>query len=220
MRIYLTFNQNDQLIPFNYQPLLTGCLHKWIGSSNAVHGKTSLYSFSWLQNVKTSKKGILLGNRTSCFFSFYDEQLAKKVIQGIIDQPELFEGSSVQDVSIRPDPIFSGKETFWASSPIFIKRPLENGKEKHYSFQDEESNQLMTQTLKTKLKTVGLPDKNVSVKFDISYTGAKTKVVPYNKINNKANICPVIVEGSPEQIAFAWNVGIGNSTGIGFGSLK
>ena len=28
------------------------------------------------------------------------------------------------------------------------------------------------------------------------------------------------LKGSPEQIAFAWDVGVGNSTGIGFGALK
>ena len=41
-----------------------------------------------------------------------------------------------------------------------------------------------------------------------------------NGIKNKASICPVIVKGTSEQIAFAWNVGVGNSTGIGFGALN
>jgi CRISPR/Cas system endoribonuclease Cas6 (RAMP superfamily) len=30
----------------------------------------------------------------------------------------------------------------------------------------------------------------------------------------------VIIKGTPEQLAFAWNVGLGNSTGIGFGALN
>jgi CRISPR/Cas system endoribonuclease Cas6 (RAMP superfamily) len=30
----------------------------------------------------------------------------------------------------------------------------------------------------------------------------------------------VIVEGSAEAVGFAWNVGIGNGTGIGFGALR
>lgn len=220
MRIYLTLKESDKLIPFNYQPLLTGCLHKWIGDENIIHGKTSLYSFSWLQNVRASKKGLSLKQNSSCFFSFYDENLAKKVINGIIDKPELFQNSSVSDVSIQPDPEFSEKESFSVSSPVFIKRRLEDGKEKHYSYRDEESGKLMTETLQTKLKIAGINHKNVKVNFDENYSGAKTKVVPYDSIKNKANVCPVIVQGSPEQVAFAWNVGIGNSTGIGFGSLK
>ncbi|MGN9307593.1 CRISPR-associated endoribonuclease Cas6 [Enterococcus faecium] len=56
--------------------------------------------------------------------------------------------------------------------------------------------------------------------FDRTYYAAKTKLVYYKNIGNKTSICPVIIEGTPEQIAFAWNVGVGNSTGIGFGALK
>lgn len=220
MRIYLTFKKSDQLIPFNYQPLLTGCLHKWIGDKNNIHGEASLYSFSWLQNVRASKKGVSIKQDSGCFFSFHDELLAKKVVNGILDKPELFFGSQVMDISIRPTPNFTGKETFFSSSPIFIKRSIENGKEKHFTYLDKESDELMTQTLQTKLKKAGITDEGISVQFDTNYSGAKTKLVPYNNIKNKTNICPIIVEGTPEQLAFAWNVGIGNSTGIGFGSLK
>lgn len=220
MRIYLTLNNSDQITPFNYQPLLTGCLHKWIGDKNKIHGQTSLYSFSWLQNVRASKNGLSIKQDSTCFFSFHEDELAKKVVQGIMDEPDMFNGSAVRDISIRPTPDFSEKERFVAASPIFIKRRIENGKEKHYSYRDEQSNHLMTQTLKTKLEAAGMDSDNVTVYFDSSYPGAKMKLVPYNHIKNRTNICPVIIEGSPEQIAFAWNVGIGNSTGIGFGSLK
>ncbi len=79
---------------------------------------------------------------------------------------------------------------------------------------------LLTETLKRKLKIAGLPDDKINVSFQSDYSGAKTKIIYYNNIGNKVNICPVIIEGTPEQIAFAWNVGVGNSTSIGFGALK
>lgn len=44
-------------------------------------------------------------------------------------------------------------------------------------------------------------------------------MVTYRGIGNRANMCPVIIDGRPETKAFAWEVGIGNSTGIGFGSI-
>jgi CRISPR/Cas system endoribonuclease Cas6 (RAMP superfamily) len=34
------------------------------------------------------------------------------------------------------------------------------------------------------------------------------------------NWCPIIIKGKPETKLFAWNVGLGNSTGIGFGAIK
>lgn len=138
-------------IPFSYQPLLTGCLHKWIGLENKEHDRTSLYSFSWLQNVKTSKSGIDLKPNSTCFFSFHDDQLAKKVISGIMDDPALFCGVEVRGVDMRLTPEFSTEERFIASSPILIKRADENHKEKHFAFEETESNTLMTQTLQTKL---------------------------------------------------------------------
>jgi len=60
----------------------------------------------------------------------------------------------------------------------------------------------------------------LNVYFDIDYTSAYTKGTMFKGIFTKGSVCPIIVEGSSEQIAFLWDVGIGNSTGIGFGSLS
>ena len=58
MRIYLQLSNSKETIPFNYQSYLTGAIHKWIGTNNAVHGASSLYSFSWLQNIDTVREGL------------------------------------------------------------------------------------------------------------------------------------------------------------------
>ena len=77
----------------------------------------------------------------------------------------------------------------------------------------------MTETLKSKMKLVNLEDETLKIAFDKSYSKAKTKLITYNGINNKASLCPLIIKGKPKTKAFAWNVGIGNSTGIGFGAI-
>jgi hypothetical protein len=41
----------------------------------------------------------------------------------------------------------------------------------------------------------------------------------YRNISMRVNKCPVIIKGRPETKSFAWNVGIGNSTGIGLGAI-
>jgi CRISPR-associated endoribonuclease Cas6 len=66
----------------------------------------------------------------------------------------------------------------------------------------------------------GLQDNTLDIRFDTSYSGAKTKLISYGKIKNRVSVCPIIIKGTPETKAFAWNVGVGNSTGIGFGALK
>jgi len=107
-------------------------------------------------------------------------------------------------------------------SPVFIReysKGNENKRAIHLTYADPKADALLTATLKHKLKTAGL-DYNVEVKFDRTYQNPKTKIVTIKNIKNKANFCPVIIKGDPLAIAFAWNVGIGHSTGSGFGALK
>ncbi len=220
MRLHIKTSKANQKIDFNYQPLLTGCVHKWIGKDNVEHGKMSLYSFSWLYNVVVSKEGIRLKNGAAFNLSFYDEQLAKTVIKNILQQPEMFAGARVVDVMIEETPKFSEKERFLLGSPVLIKRYDENQYATHFTFSDEKSDEYLTETLRNKAKIAGLYANDVKVYFDRSYHSPKTKIITYKGIQNKVNICPVIIEGRPEMVAFAWNVGVGNSTGVGFGALK
>lgn len=220
MRLHIKLSRNTEAIPFDYQKKLTGCIHKWMGEKNEEHGFVSLYSFSWLKGVTAVENGLNLHRDSYLFLSLYENILAKKLVQGIIDNADMFCGVMVREVLIQETPQFDEQEKFFAASPILIKRKLEDGREKHFSYEEENTDDLMTETLQTKLRSAGLPDGGVRVRFDRTYPGAKTKLVGYGKIKNKANICPVIINGSPEQIGFAWDVGIGNSTGVGFGSIE
>lgn len=219
MRLYLNLSKNVETIPFNYQHLLTGAIHKWIGKGNNEHGDISLYSFSWLQNVRTSNKGITLTQDSYFFISAYGERLLKEILKGIMDDPAVCCGAEVYDVQIMETPTFDNKKQFYLGSPVFIKRRFEND-EKHIIFSDESSGKYMTETMCKKLMIAGLSGEGLSIQFDKSYSNPHTKLIHYKTIKNRANMCPVMIEGTTEQIAFAWNVGIGNSTGIGFGALK
>jgi CRISPR-associated endoribonuclease Cas6 len=70
------------------------------------------------------------------------------------------------------------------------------------------------------MKLAGLEDDTLEIQFDRENPRATTKLINYKEIKNRTNWCPVIIKGKPETKLFAWNVGIGNSTGIGFGAIK
>lgn len=218
MRIYIKIRSENKLVPFNYQPAITGAIHKWIGK-NEVHDKTSMYSFSWLKGGRKNGDSLVFENETSFEFSAHDNALIKSVVKGIQNDPVLNYGLEVSEIVIQETPKFSNKETFFVASPVLVKR-TEEEREIHFTYDQLEADRLLTETMKTKLRRAGLDDSNIQLSFDRSYYGAKTKLVYYKNIGNKTNICPVIIEGTPEQIAFVWNVGVGNSTGIGFGALK
>jgi CRISPR-associated endoribonuclease Cas6 len=218
MRIYLTLSKNTEIVPYAYQQLLTGVLHKWIGK-NDVHDEISLYSFSWLKNGKASAKGINFPTGATWFISSHDPDMLKKIIGGIQQSADLFCGMTVAEVSIQEDPTFSEAERFVVASPVFIKRRDENRKEFFY-YDHPNAGTLLTETLAKKLEKAGLNAENISVEFDKSFPRPSIKGTSYYGIHSKGSICPVIIKGTPQQIAFAWNVGLGNSTGIGFGALN
>lgn len=220
MRIYLRLSIPKDVIPFNYQPYFTGAIHKWIGPKNNSHGSLSLYSFSWLQNISViERKGIKISEDSFFFISAHNEDLIKKIIKGIREQPSICFGMGITEIHLVDTPSFSGVHTFMTASPIFIKRRFDNN-EKHITFDQPSSDLYLTETLKKKLQSVEMSDEGIGVSFDRSFPNPRTKIVKYKDISNRVNICPVIIRGTQEQLAFAWNVGVGNSTGIGFGALK
>jgi len=218
MRLYLKLSKNKQLVPFDYQVNLVGALHKWLGENN-YHDDLSLYSMSWLKGDSDMlKTGFNFKKGAEFFISSPNQEFIKKIALGIITDPSVCFGMKVENISIKETPYFSNRERFNVSSPIFIKRKI-NEKIKFYFYDELESDALLTETMKSKFKKAGLITDGFKIEFDRAYPKAKVKASTYNKVENKGSVCPVIIEGSPEQIGFAWDVGVGNSTGIGFGSL-
>lgn len=218
MRIFISLTSNNQLVPFNYQQFITGAIHKWLGE-NIYHNQTSLYSFSLLIGGQKKGNKLLFPQSTGFFFSAFDTKMIKDLIKGIQNDPHINFGLTVNEIQVRETPVFGNRHVFFVQSPVLVKRKVDNN-EIHYIYNQPETDMLLTETLSTKLDIAGLSNEGINVRFDKEYAHAKTKVIYYNNIGNRANICPVIIEGSKEQIEFAWNVGVGNSTGIGFGSLK
>ena len=218
MRIHLKIKSSNQVIPFNHQPLMVGTIHKWLGW-NELHGSVALFSFSRLEGAKLNNDGLRFEKGTAFYISAFDVGMIKLLIKGIQDDPSMFNGLIVDEIILQNDPDLSQKEYFLIGSPIFIKRN-EEGRVVHYFYNDPGANELLKETLLTKMKKVGLEDDRLEISFDLKYPKAGTKLIDYSVIKNRANWCPVIIKGKPETKLFAWNVGLGNSTGIGFGAIQ
>lgn len=219
MRIYLRLSKNQKLVPFNYQELLVGVTHKWIGENNDVHGKSGQYSFSWIQNTFATKDGINLGDDPYFFIGSINDSFVKKTIGGILKNPEMFCGVRVIDVQIRNIPSFRNSEEFFMASPVFLK--LREGSEtRHVTIRDEDFEKVLTDSFKRKLLKAELPSEGLTISLNPKTSYRQTKLVTYKGIKNKTSLAPIIIHGTQEQIAYAWCNGLGNSTGIGFGALK
>lgn len=218
MRIHLILTKNTQPVSFDYQSKMVGTIHKWLGK-NELHNKTSLYSFSWLKNGYNKDGFLNFENGSRFFISFYNPIHLKQIIANIKKTPDFAFGMVVNDIIIQDNPKFDTKTKFMVDSPVLLK--YNNfGKTKFYYYSDKESNDLLTDKLQYKLNNAGINSENVIVRFDNEYIKPSIKGITYKGIKNKGSICPIIIEGTQEQIEFAWNVGIGNSTGIGFGAIS
>ncbi len=222
MRIHIKTSPNNQPVDFDYQVKLTGAIHKWLGP-NQVHDQTSLYSFSWLNHSRMKQGKLDFPQGASWFISVFDPALLKQLVRGIQESPTIAFGMVVQDLMIQETPAFDqGSQAFRVASPVFIKRARQGPSDSYHQFyyyNDEQADQYLTESLKFKLSKVGLTDDTLQVNFDRSYTTPSVKKVNYKGIHLKASFCPVTISGQPESIAFAWDVGVGSATGIGFGSL-
>lgn len=218
MRLYLKLSPNKDLVPFDHQINIVGALHKWLGK-NEVHDSLSFYSLSWLRGGRgLGKNGLVFPNGADWFVSAHDSDLVKKLVNGILDDPQIAFGMKVVEVTLRETPAYESGSRFYLGSPVLVKRNL-GERQKHFTFNEAETDALLTETFHFKLSKAGLSTIGAAARFDREHPAAKTKISTYRGIHNRVNYCPVILEGSPEQIGFAWDVGVGNSTGIGFGSL-
>ena len=218
MRIYLHLTPNTEPVPFNYQAALVGAFHKWLGE-NELHDDISLYSLSWLEHAHMRRGALDFPGGSTFYISAPSADFLASLIAGVQEGWQLRWGMEVEKVTIQRTPDFGESRRFLVQSPVLIKRRLADGKQKYFFPKDAVANQYLTETMQHKLKRAGLP-KNVEVSFDSRYENPKTKMVNYKGIDIKGTLCPVLVSGHPRAVQFAWEVGVGNSTGIGFGALK
>ena len=220
MRIQLQLTPNTQLVPFNHLHELTRRLHRWLGAENSLHDGISLYSFGWLKGGKGKGGALSFPVGATWQISFYNEEVSRKLLMGIINYPEVFYGMRVHEVQELPTPNFGEQYRFVADGPVIARQVRQDGSREYLYFDSPAADATLTTTLQHKLELAGLPSEDVSVAFDRTYANPRQKLVEIKGIQHKGSLCPVIVSGSPEAVQFAWLVGAGELTGSGFGALN
>lgn len=173
---------------------MLGVIHKWIGK-NEIHDEISLYSFSHVFN-------------NQFMFSAFDETIIEKIKYGSIKHPEMFDNCKL--IGYRLKSFDVKKESFRCASPFFVKD--ENNK--HLIFKEAEEQAKKTLIKKAKIANIELGE------FDLQFVNfRKTKLIKIHDIENRCFVSEVKIIGSDTVKMFACQVGIGNSTGAGFGFI-
>jgi len=226
MRLNLTLSPNTDPVSFNHLHKLTGTLHKWLGAENDLHDGPSLYSIGWLKGGQKEGSALTFPKGARWRLSFWDDQAAKAALDGLLQDPSVFAGMQVAEAQQQETPAFSGGYRFDVDAPVLARRRRDDGSREYLLYDDERADAALTRTLRGKMRVAGLDvePSEARVRFDRGYGGADTALATIEKggheIHHKGSECPVIVEGPPEVSRFAWNVGVGELTGSGFGALK
>jgi len=217
MRIAIDFAPvSSHIIPFSYQQFFLGLLHRFIGERNREHDDISLYSW-FVQGLTFAGTGLDVSQGCTWVVSAWDADIAIHIAKEATAFREELLGMRVCAVKSYIEPPPAWQKRFNVGSPVFVKNWVNNNAQ-HLRFDDSRASEVMTRILHKKMEKVGLGG-DVTVRFDTSYQRAKTNLVQIHNIKNRCNFCPVFIEGEPDLVRFAWDVGVGSSTGCGFGGV-
>ena len=228
MRLHFILSPNTMPVPFDYQHRLTGVFHKWL-ADNDLHDKISLYSLSWLDGSRRVVNRLECPNGARWFVSLFEDKYAERLVNGALQEPEMFCGMRVLEIRQQTTPDFGTKYKFKVGSAVFAKGKCAKGETApHHLYHEPIADEILTKTLVHKMDVANYEsadphfndeDKKVRISFDREFANPRVKLIQIKDTLIHASICPVIVEGTPEAVRFAWNVGVGSGTGSCFGSL-
>lgn len=223
MKIKIEFTKTEELVPFDYLKNLNGYLHKILGDENIYHDSLSLYSSSFLHGGKMNedKTGLNFLDGSIWYISSPDLGFMNHFIKNIYQHKDFIYGMTLKNVVIIPN-LIEQKDIYKLNvkSPILLKQYVDS-KSVFFTYKDDKNitSNMMKNLILKKSQKFGMNFNNdFDVEFDLTYQNKKTKWVKVKSIHNRASLCPIIVKTSDKKIVdFIYDVGVGHSTGSGFG---
>lgn len=228
MKIYTIkyyFYGSRQVVPFDYTNDLLRFLHSDIlGTDNKYHDDTSLYSISPLFNSKTTNAGLLFEKgaiwliRTPDLTVFKDFYLKSK---NAINKKLGF-GLVLKSVESSINKFENQTELIIGASPIYLGQNKDSETPDHITYKHgkEITTSLLKQTLLTKANKLGfnLNQDDFNIEFDLNQS-IRTKRVLIGTVSNIATQGKVKITGSSDVLGLCYGLGLGVSTGCGFGFI-
>lgn len=222
MRLQLHLTPNTEPVPFNHLHQLTGALHKWLGPNDA-HDQMSLYSFGWLRGAESRNGSLRFPKGAQWNISFYDDDKARQLLLGMLNEPSVAYGMNIFEIREVDPPLFRPGHHFATDgSSIVVRQKRPDGSRAYLLWDEPATDEALTQSFRRKLSTAGFTGTHLDarLRFDRTYANARTRKITIKGTHHRGSECPVIVEGTPDALYFAWTVGLGELTGSGFGALR
>jgi CRISPR-associated endoribonuclease Cas6 len=221
MRIKVKFSPTNIELPINNQDLVNSFIHRVLGKDNKYHDAKNNYSISSLQGgtwIKDSNN-ISLKKGGYITISSLDDEFIDKILMNLYITP-FHQNIKVIGIDFIDEKLYNGWNHFVTLSPFIIKKYEDKHK---YTFLtvDEENFESKVETyLINKISKINpnldLSDFKIEIKNNKNH---KSKKVLVKNVINKANLCHISIFTNKKVANLLYNIGIGQSTGSGFGTI-
>lgn len=235
MRIRLNFNATDEV--FNGTPtqnLVNGFVHRMLGKSNQYHDNFNEYSVSNLFGGVLTEKGMTYPNGGYFYLSTVDDTLMTTFLSNLSSLGNrtisTMTYKSFDIVEFIPNGLRGNageRKHKYSYDIIHVNNIFFKTKEKEYIFFDDERFiTLLTEHCKAKLSKLenGFSKKDVEglIIKPFHFENGKRK---FFKLKKELNAIPtssvmLYVSGNPNMRKKLYEMGLGLSTGCGFGSVE
>jgi CRISPR-associated endoribonuclease Cas6 len=221
MRIKLNFNTKGLELPINNQHIVNSFIHRCIGKDNEYHDSKNDYSISSLQNGKLIKGSdkIIFNKDAYITISSLNMKLINDILFGAYNT-ELIGAVKVTGVDFIDEHLLNGWNHFATLSPFIIKKYSDKKKYTFITLDGEDFDIQVKDYLIQKLLKIK-PDLNLDG-FDVripKHPSHKIKKILIKNVINLANQCQISINCSKEVATLLYNIGLGQSTGSGFGTI-
>lgn len=216
MKIKLIFSPSN--LPFNEstQNAVNSCIHRMFGKDNKCHNSFSNYAVSSLFGGVIVDGKMTYPNGAHFYFSSHDDELNEKVMYKAIDGIDMHDMKliSINFEDFKPHSDYDIVRTI---SPILLK-----DKDRIITYKDSDFIDVLTKKSKLKLKYDGFTDKEINslVIEPFHFENARLKFPKVHNIVNKSSQVMLIIKGDKAMRKALYEMGLGNSTGSGFGSIE
>lgn len=221
MVITIFFEKTDKVLPFNNQHALNGVIHTILGKDNKYHDSFSHYSVSSIQGGKMSqdKKGIIFKDEPYIIVSSLETSFINNFLIGLTKQISLnscdFYGLKLKRFETTDLVPHTEYDVIITNSPILIK----NKDGFKLTCKNDGWLQAVKDNCIKKLFHSGIVDETFDIKVQ-NPENLKQKTIMVGAIFNPCTSAILTVYGKKNTRKTLYSLGIGNSTGSGFGSVS
>lgn len=217
-RLRINLTQPTANVPVNNQHYLNGFIHESFGENNPYHDTFSNYSISSLQGGKLNddRKTLNFLNDNPHFFISGNEDFLMFAINAFITSKASMFGMKFHSIGAFDDfKINKYFDDVITISPIIVK----NSDNRKITVDDNDFLNCLTLNCKKKLEYCGIIDPTFKLEI-VNLHKAKSKCIWVNNVFNPCSNVRLRVYGKKKTRKTLYNMGLGGSTGSGFGSVK